>query len=154
LLLAPGACQVYYGDESCRNLIIPGASGDATLRGPMNWDEIRQNASRNGFVIGEVMAHYRKLGQFRREHPAVGAGIHARITHEPYVFSRTYENGDYSDHVVVGLDLEKGEKTISVGKTYEDGASLHDYYSGSSTTVKKGRVVIDSDWEIVLLGRK
>ena len=154
LLLAPGACQVYYGDESCRNLIIPGSSGDATLRGPMNWDEIRQNASRNGFVIGEVMEHYQKLGQFRREHPAVGAGIHARITHEPYVFSRTYENDDYSDHVVVGLDLEKGEKTISVGKTYEDGSRLYDYYSGSYTTVKKGRVVFNSPGEIVLLGRK
>ncbi|MCK4750931.1 MAG: hypothetical protein KAT15_27925, partial [Bacteroidales bacterium] len=153
LLLAPGACQIYYGDESCRNLVIPDAEGDATLRGAMNWEEIQQNASRNGFVIGEVMEHYRKLGKFRRDHPAVGAGIHTRITGKPYVFSRVYKDGDYSDRVVVGLDLGKGKKTIQVGGTFEDGTALHDYYSGSYARVRKGCVEIDSDEKIVLLGK-
>jgi alpha-amylase len=154
LLLAPGACQIYYGDESCRNLVIPGAEGDATLRGPMNWDEILQNGSRNGFVIGEVLDHYRKLGRFRREHPAVGAGTHSLISRKPYLFSRVYETGDYSDRVVVGLELRKGKKIIRVGGTFEDGAVLYDYYSGSRAEVKNGRVRIDSADEIVLLGQQ
>ena len=33
LLLTPGASQIYYGDESARNLIIDGAVGDARHRG-------------------------------------------------------------------------------------------------------------------------
>lgn len=154
LLLSPGACQIYYGDESCRNLIIPGANGDANLRGPMNWDEIENNSSRNGFVIGEVMEHYRKLGQFRRDHPAVGAGTHEKVSGEPYVFSRVFQKGEYQDKVLVGLGLKTGRKTLQAGGTFRDGTRLYDYYSGSWTSVKKGRVAIDSEWEIVLLGRK
>ena len=34
LLLSPGAAQIYYGDETARELIVPGAKGDATLRNP------------------------------------------------------------------------------------------------------------------------
>jgi len=32
LLLTPGASQVYYGDETCRPLIIEGTEGDATIK--------------------------------------------------------------------------------------------------------------------------
>jgi alpha-amylase len=53
LLLSPGACQVYYGDESCRPLDIPGTYGDATLRSRMNWEEIASNETRNGVAVGE-----------------------------------------------------------------------------------------------------
>ena len=44
LLLTPGASQIYYGDETNRNLIIEGTNGDATLRSFMNWDDIELNA--------------------------------------------------------------------------------------------------------------
>ena len=40
LLLAPGAAQIYYGDESARSLLIDGTNGDATLRSNMNWEAI------------------------------------------------------------------------------------------------------------------
>jgi len=154
LLLAPGTCQIYYGDESCRNLVIPGAEGDATLRGPMNWDEIAENGSRNGFNIGELMEHYQKLGIFRREHPSVGAGKHQRISSKPYVFSRTLSHEEYSDHVLVGLNLETGEKSLKVKDLFEEGSELYDYYSGKSANVEQGRVSIDSEFEIVLLGQR
>lgn len=154
LLLSPGSCQIYYGDESCRNLVIPDANGDATLRGPMNWEEIEENASRNGFVIGEVMEHYQKLGVFRREHPSVGAGLHQEISPDPYIFSRSYAGNGYSDKVVVGLDLKKGEKVLTTGEIFEDGTLLYDYYSGSQYKVKNGEVRINSEYDIVLLGLK
>ncbi len=154
LLLSPGSCQIYYGDESCRNLVIPGASGDATLRGPMNWNEIAQNSSRNGFFIGEVMEHYQKLGIFRREHPSVGAGTHQMISSEPYVFSRAYTHEEYSDHVLVGLDMGTGEKSLKVPDIFEEGSELYDYYSGNSVRVEKGQVTVDSEFEIVLLGQR
>ncbi|MEN8156859.1 MAG: alpha-amylase family glycosyl hydrolase [Bacteroidota bacterium] len=154
LLLTPGSCQIYYGDESCRNLVIPEANGDATLRGAMNWDEIENNSSRNGFVIGEVMEHYRKLGQFRRDHPAVGAGLHAMVSEAPYIFTRSFKMGDYSDKVVVGLDLDRGKKAVVVGNAFKDQTALYDYYSDTTVSVKDGMVVIDSPWEMVLLGQK
>jgi alpha-amylase len=154
LLLAPGACQIYYGDESCRQLIIPGTAGDATLRGPMNWEEIANNATRNGYKTGDVMEHYRKLGRFRRDHPSVGAGTHTMVSQNPYLFSREYSKGDYSDRVLVGLELAPGKKRLPAGKTFEDGTELYDYYSGTYATVRHGYVTIDSEEATVLLGQK
>ena len=154
LLLTPGTSQVYYGDESCRELIIPGTKGDATLRGLMNWEEIESNASRNGTHVKDVLEHYQKLGQFRRDHPSVGAGIHTMISDVPYVFSRSFNSGDFSDRVVVGLDLEHGKKSLEVKNVFEDGTRLFDYYSGSYATVQKGKINISSDEKIVLLGLK
>jgi alpha-amylase len=154
LLLCPGASQVYYGDESSRELIIPGTQGDATLRGPMNWEEISSKTSRMGFEVQEVMEHYQKLGQFRRDHPSVGAGRHQMISGNPYVFSRRYEKGEYLDQVVVGLDLEEGEKHIPVKGVFADGTELYEYYSGSYVSVKKGSVTLYSEYNLVLLGRK
>ena len=82
LLLAPGISQVYYGDESARSLDIEGTQGDATLRSNMNWDDIS-----NKTETKEVLAHWQKLGLFRKNHPAVGAGVHTQI-------SKKFESGD------------------------------------------------------------
>ncbi len=152
LLLSPGASQVYYGDESSRVLIVPGTEGDATLRSFMNWEEIESNAVRNGVPVAEVLLHYQKLGQFRRDHPSVGAGTHQMISESPYIFSRVYEANGYADRVVAGLDLKPGKKQIDINGLFEEGSLLRDYYSGKQGTVKDGRVTIDSPYEIVLLG--
>jgi hypothetical protein len=53
LLLAPGAAQIYYGDETARKLDIAEATGDAKLRSFMNWDELEQNVARDGYKIAE-----------------------------------------------------------------------------------------------------
>ena len=123
LLLAPGISQVYYGDESARSLDIEGTQGDATLRSNMNWDDISNKAETK-----EVLAHWQKLGLFRKNHPAVGAGVHTQISASPYVFSRTFIKGKYSDKVVVGLDLPVGEKSILVVTTFSNGTKLKDAY--------------------------
>jgi alpha-amylase len=68
LLLAPGGAQIYYGDELARPLKVPGAQGDANLRSPMNWSDLQR-----GGRTAEILRHWRRLGQFRRAHPAVGA---------------------------------------------------------------------------------
>jgi alpha-amylase len=151
LLLCPGAAQIYYGDETNRPLDIPGTTGDATLRSFMNWDELTANTIRSGRRTQDVLAHWQKLGRFRRAHPAVGAGTHTILSEKPYLFRRTYVASGFSDTVVVGLDLPKGEKIISVTGVFPDETVLLDQYSGNKTKVKNGRVTINSEFDIVLL---
>ncbi|WP_367756790.1 alpha-amylase family glycosyl hydrolase [Flavobacterium sp. WC2430] len=146
LLLSPGLAQVYYGDESARSLIVEGTEGDATLRSMMNWDDITTNSDTQ-----KALLHWQKLGQFRKNHPAIGAGVHQEISAQPYTFSRTYSKGNYTDKVVVGLDLAIGKKELSVGTVFSEGTKLKDDYSGKEATVTNGKITIDSPFDIVLL---
>lgn len=146
LLLCPGTSQIYYGDESARSLIVEETVGDATLRSNMNWDAIQNNPETKA-----ILHHWQKLGQFRANHPAIGAGIHQMITEKPYTFYRSYSTNNFEDLVVVGLYLPEGKKTIDVSKLFKDGDDLLDVYSGISTHVKNGKVIINSDFDIVLL---
>jgi alpha-amylase len=95
--------------------------------------------------------HWQKLGNFRKNHPAIGAGIHQEISASPYVFSRAFTKDNFTDKVVIGLNLPKGEKEISVGVIFKDGTKLHDAYSGKKAVVSDGKVRIDSEFDIVLL---
>ncbi len=146
LLLSPGIAQIYYGDETARPLIIEGTQGDATLRSFMNWDDIESNPKTRA-----VLEHWQKLGRFRKNHPAIGAGIHKQISARPYVFSRGYKNGNILDRAVIGLDMNKGRKELNVATVFKEGTILYDAYSGQSTTVINGKAVVDSQFEIVLL---
>lgn len=146
LLLSPGIAQIYYGDESGRKLSVPGANGDAHLRSFMNWSDIESHQPTK-----DILLHWQKLGQFRKKHPAIGAGVHKQISSKPYTFSRGYVNGKYLDRVVVGLDMPKGRKIIDVSSVFPNGTWLQDAYSGKDAIVSKGKVAIDSPFDIVLL---
>lgn len=141
LLLAPGISQIYYGDETKRPLIIEGTNGDATLRSFMNWEDI------NKPEIQDLLTHWQKLGTFRKAHPSVGAGTHKMLSNAPYVFARNYKD----DTVVVGLDLAKGSKEITVAGQFENGTTVTDHYSRKTATVTDGKVTIDSEFSVVLL---
>ncbi len=145
LLLTPGLSQIYYGDETARDLTIEGANGDATLRSFMNWDSIDSTETK------DILTHWQKLGRFRRDHPAIGAGTHKMLSEAPYIFSRTYSENSLNDQVVIGLDLSKGEKTILTGSVYKDGTQVRDAYSNSEATVENGKVKLNTDYTIVLL---
>ncbi len=146
LLLTPGASQIYYGDESARDLTIEDAVGDATLRSYMNWGDIDSLP-----VTQKILSHWKKLGQFRNNHLAIGAGKHKRLGKKPYVFSRTYNKGEIKDKVVVGLDLPKGKKSLWVKGFFGDGTKLYDTYSETEVVVKKGKVILENDNDIALL---
>lgn len=149
LLLTPGISQVYYGDESARPLIIEGTVGDATLRSNMNWNEIKSDTTTQ-----KILKHWQKLGQFRRDHPAIGAGTHHMISETPYVFSRNLKTDKFNDHVIIGLDLPLGVKELKMDSIFKDGTILTDRYSGKEVTVEKGIVSLNSEETIVLLENK
>src|SRR5690606_22389200 len=81
-----------------RPLIVEGAVGDANLRAFMNWEDL----STEGTI--KLLNHWQKLGQFRKDHPAVGAGVHRMVSESPYRFTRSFQRGDYVDQVLVVWD--------------------------------------------------
>jgi alpha-amylase len=94
LLLAPGGVQIFYGDESGRRL-GPAPVGDATpgVRSDMNWTS----------TDATILAHWQKLGNFRKRHAAVGAGAHQQLASPTgtYAFSRKLDQAGVQDAVVV-----------------------------------------------------
>jgi alpha-amylase len=146
LLLTPGTSQLYYGDESARDLTIEGTVGDATLRSFMNWDDIK-----NDDKTQKTLNHWQKLGQFRANHPAVGAGKHTLISNENgLVFSRIRNK----DKVVIGINLPKGNKKIDVSSIFNDGDQLQDFYSKTFVEVQNGTVILNNNAPIVLLQKE
>ena len=140
LLLAPGAAQIYYGDEISRRLDVAEAKGDAKLRSFMNWGDLKTNA--------KVRTHWAKLGKFRQAHPAVGAGEHKKLADLPYTFSRV--RGE--DKVVVALDVKTGQPVdIAVGSVFADGTKVKDAYAGIAYTVKDGVVRSNGKNSTILL---
>ena len=149
LLLAPGISQVYYGDETARPLDIAGTQGDATLRSFMNWTDLQTDRIKN-----QLLTHYQLLGTFRKNHPAIGAGVHQMISASPYVFSRTFTQGNYTDKVIVGLDLPLGNKVLSVGDIFQNGTMLKDTYSGKIVAVYDGKITLNTPYSIILLEKE
>lgn len=139
LLLTPGGVQTYYGDES-------GRQGDGTpqlqpTRSNMNWDSIDQS----------ILSNWQKVGQFRTEHIAVGAGTHTKLSESPYTFSRVYEKGDVKDKVVISLPGTSGPCTVDCGDTFKDGTTLIDYYTGNDYDVSNGKVEVEAGENGVVL---
>ncbi|MBD8564205.1 alpha-amylase [Oxalobacteraceae sp. CFBP 8763] len=154
LLLAPGAAQIYYGDETARILKFDGAEGDANLRTFMNWDELASNAERGLHRVADIRAHWARLGRFRAAHPAVGAGKHQMIGSSPYTFKRTWEQNGVSDRVVVALGLSTQQPVaISVGGVFNDGATVRDWYTGNTAVVKDGKVRFATAAQVALIAQ-
>ncbi len=150
LMLCPGGTQIYYGDESARSLTVE-AQGDATLRSFMNWDEIDSDAPRKDGKVSEILAHWQKLGKFRNNHPAIGAGRHTMIQTSPYVFSRKWNKNDKLDQVVVALDIKEGEHVIDVSSAFGSDREIKDVYNDKVYTVSNGKINIQGPLEVVLL---
>jgi len=93
LLLTPGGVQVFYGDESGRKLGPTGTDTTSGTRSDMNWTT----------TDPAILAHWRTLGTFRKNHAAIGAGTHAKLASPAgtYAFSRTLNSGSTHDAVVV-----------------------------------------------------
>ena len=139
-LMLPGAVQIYYGDETKR-LAGPGP-GDQPTRSFMNWNSIDQN----------VLAHWKKLGQFRQKHPAIGAGSHTKLVTTPYTFKRSLSRQDAQDDVIIVMGAS-GNVTINVSSipSWTNGTVLKNGYSGQTATVSANSVTFNAGTNGVIL---
>jgi alpha-amylase len=137
LLLAPGGVQIYYGDEVARPPgITPKTDPQQATRSDMPWDH----------ADAAVLSHWRTLGSFRARHVAVAHGVHARLSAQPYVFSRV----DGDDKVVIGLEVPAGA-SLPVAPVFADGQTVFDPYSETRHVVRNGTVTIERAARAVLL---
>lgn len=91
LLLAPGAVQIFYGDESDRPFGPTGSDPLQGTRSQMNWQDVAGRSA-------QTVAHWQTLGQFRARHPAIGAGLQTTLS-LPQGYGFVRENGQ--DKVMV-----------------------------------------------------
>lgn len=134
LLLTPGAVQVFYGDENARSY---GSVAD------------NSHKTRTDYAWGanpELLAHWQRLGRFRKAHRAVGAGTHAKVSDAPYAFVRA--KGDDVVYVALGAS---GAVTLDVSAHFADGTALRDAYTGATATVAQGSVSFTADAAGVVL---
>ena len=91
LLLAPGAVQIFYGDESSRPFGPTGSDPLQGTRSEMNWQDVNGKAARS-------VTHWQKIGQFRARHPAIGMGKQTTLS-MPRGYGFVRESGE--DKVMV-----------------------------------------------------
>ena len=125
LILLPGAVQIYYGDESSREIQYQTCGdGDMCTRGDMNWSDISDSKK-------DQVAHWGKLGNFRKYNPAVGAGV---VSKNGTV--RKYSKNGVENNVVIGIS----GTSVTVSDCFEDGTTVYNWYDGESATVSGGSV--------------
>ena len=151
LMLLPGGVQPFYGDETNRPT-VPGMSFDGhggsghSLRSDMNWDSIDT----------DVLAHWQKVGKFRNNHVAVGAGDHRLISaynaSTGYTFARTYDDGAVSDAVVCCIGAPANQNiTVNLGSTFASGKTVTNEYDGTTAVVTNGCATFNSGPQGVIL---
>ncbi|WP_157771439.1 carbohydrate binding domain-containing protein, partial [Paenibacillus sonchi] len=140
LLLLPGGVQTFYGDETARPFGPTGSDQDQGSRSQMNWSGMNQS----------VLSHWQKLGQFRNNHIAVGAGTHKKIADGPYTFSRTYEKDDVLDKVVVATGAS-GTVDVNVSGIFPDGTTVRDAYTKNEAVVSGGKAKFTAGTNGVIL---
>lgn len=121
--LLPGGIQIYYGDESSRPQDYLGCGDtDMMTRGDMNWADIE------GSKKAQV-AHWGKVGNFRKYNPAVGAGVGSGT-------KRTYSGAAGENKVAIGID----GTSVDVSGLFADGTTVYNWYDGTSAKVSGGKV--------------
>ena len=154
LLLAPGAVQIFYGDETARpvgwtDFFTKGEYKDQMFRTSMNWSDLTSSNSQ----ASKTLSHWQKLGQFRNNHLAVGAGENIDISNSPYTFGRVYNKDGHSDRVVCVVGAS-GTVDVDVSKVFSNGSKVKDAYTGAIATVKNGKATFTADTNGVILIEK
>ena len=124
--LTPGGIQIYYGDESSRPQAYTGCGdSDMYTRGDMNWDEISGSKA-------ALVAHWGKVGTFRKYNPAVGAGTGTAT-------KRSYTGPAGDNKVAISIS----GTSVDVSGLFADGTTVYNWYDGTSAKVSDGKVTFN-----------
>lgn len=125
LLLAPGAVQIFYGDETGRKLSDArfNVDSDQAFRSDMNWVEIDTIQLR----------HFQRLGKIRRDNSVIGLGQQRTIDTHTCV---RYNN---SDKLIIRVKPIVGQN-INLGNEFDNGESVIELYTDQISTVNNGQV--------------
>lgn len=123
LFLSPGVAQIFYGDESGRELSDArfNVDSDQAFRSDMNWVD----------VDSTMLAHFRRLGAIRHEHPAIGSGRQTTI--DTHTCVRTLDG----DTVLIAL---RPGRRVRVAPVFSDGVRLRDLLTGECAVVSGGYI--------------
>lgn len=123
LFLSPGVAQIFYGDESGRELSDArfNVDSDQAFRSDMNWAD----------VDSTMLAHFRRLGAIRRAHPAIGSGRQTTI--DTHTCVRTLDG----DTVLIAL---RPGRRVRVAPVFSDGVRLRDLLTGECAVVSGGYI--------------
>lgn len=136
-LLMPGGVQIYYGDETNRPLATSSVTlDDHALRSDMNWNSMNT----------AQLQHWQKVGTFRNNHVAVGAGSHTSLSATSgAAFARTYNKNGVNDKVVACIGANSNTNvTITLNGAFADGTVLKNTYDNTTATVSGGKVSFNS----------
>lgn len=125
LLLSPGVAQVFYGDETGRELSDARFNVDSNqaFRSDMNWNNIDH----------ALLEHFQKLGKIRKSNTVIGTG------RQQTVDVHTCVRYNDKDKLLIRLLPNDGEAIIVKG-IFDDGAHLTELYTGQESTVINGTV--------------
>ncbi len=145
--LLPGGIQIFYGDETSRPLVSGvsvGGDGHA-VRSDMNFG---QNA--------DLLAHWQKVGKFRANHVAVGAGSHSMISaynsSTGYTFSRSYMDDNVTDSVVCCIGAPANTQiAVDVSSVFGNSKTVTNEYDGTTAVVTNGKATFNSGKQGVIL---
>ena len=125
LLLAPGAVQIFYGDETGRKLSDArlNVDSDQAFRSDMNWEEIDTIQ----------LKHFQRLGKIRRDNIVIGLGRQRTIDTHTCV---RYNN---ADKLIIRVKPIDGQG-ISLDGEFAEGDRVIELYTGQISTVNSGQV--------------
>ena len=134
LVLLPGGVQIYYGDESYREKKYSGwGDSDMMTRGDMNWSDGKLTGSVSDKTSkADLVAHWGKVGKFRKYNPAVGAGTGS-------AYKRSYSGAAGANKVAIGVE----GTSVDVSNLFSDGTTVYNWYDGTSATVSSGSVTFN-----------
>ncbi|MFT5141697.1 MAG: hypothetical protein ACI80V_000281 [Rhodothermales bacterium] len=138
----------YEGDWSALDSIFASRAPTASRQTPS--DEIAVIDSQSGeaslflpgsiLISGSVPDSWADLLAFRAAHPAIGGGLHERLTGTPYAFYRGKRlSRDVTDEVVVVSGVQ-GTARINVSTVFEDNEVVREVLTGKMTIVSYGQV--------------
>ena len=125
LLLTPGVAQVFYGDETGREMSDArfNVDSDQAFRSDMDWEKINY----------PLLRHFQRLGKIRRENPVIGAGRQRTID------VHTCLRYNANDSILIRLMPNNGQ-SIDVAEYFKNGETLTELYTGQRAMVDDGKI--------------